>query len=76
MIEQPFINPYKYPCKFYLKVEFPAMIQHNGKTYWRTGKEGTKINTDIPSAEYSTYNSTKGLDERVWLDAHANVTEE
>jgi hypothetical protein len=50
------------------------MVQWNGKTYWKTGKEGTKINTDIPCAEYA--NKANGLDERVWLDAHANVTEE
>lgn len=54
------------PC---VKIEFPNPIQHDGQTWWLTGKSGIQISTGLPTAEYSGSNDEK----RVWMNANMTV---
>lgn len=51
------------PYKVKLDVEWPKSIQHRGKRFRRTGKEGVRTKDNIPTAEYEL----PGTGKRAWL---------
>lgn len=68
-------NPYKLHATFHVKVAWPHRILYKGENYFFTGKEGLNVKNGTPSAEYA-YKVTGVVDERVWLDANNNITDD
>jgi hypothetical protein len=68
-------NPYKLHTTFHAKVAWPHRILHKGTDFFFTGKEGLSIKNGTPSAEYA-HKITGVVDERIWLDANNNITED
>ena len=52
-------------------VQWPHRVQHEGKTFFRTGKRGTERASGLPSTEYESENG-----ERVWRNAEGVVRAE
>ena len=52
-------------------VKWPHRVQHDGKTFFRTGKRGTDRASGLPSTEYESENG-----ERVWRNAEGVVRAE
>lgn len=64
----PTICCFSYETK--IVVEWPPVIKHNFRIYWRTGKEGTRFRDGCPTAEYENEDHI-----RIWLglDGERNV---
>ncbi len=62
---------WKYPFEIIVKVQWPATLKHEDRTYRNTGKEGIQNGTGLPCAEYEDNHC-----HRVWLIVTGEVTPE
>lgn len=48
----PFPWERKFPCKVELTIKWPPWVTHEGRDYFPTEREGTRLTDNCPSAEY------------------------
>ena len=61
----------RYDCRFHVQLTWPQMVAHEGKRFFRTGKEGVRLSDGMPSAEYEDEKQR-----RLWLGADGTVQDE
>jgi hypothetical protein len=72
----PFVElpwPGKYPCRIDVTIQWPWTIEHKGRTFYNSSKEGKRLSDGCPCAQYGR-KDTEG-EYRIWLHLDGEIAE-